>query len=431
MGLGEEQRTPLRSSDQVLELMAQHARQAREDRTWERQMRRRQIAAGIAVLALLLGSITYVVRVRSSGGDAAALNPVSPSASAPAASADRSAASAPVTPSASPSASAGTSSTGPPGPTAVASQGTSMYGAPRSGLSWHSGIWTGGQITAAHTNQAGSWRGTPMDFATVYPAYGSWAEIRQSTWTVTNFARFRGRLSYGLPLLPKNRKGQWQDILNGSHDETFRGIARLLIANGHEDAAIRMGVEANGYWFPWAVTVDTVDEYRAAFRRIEKIMSAESDAFTFWVDLNCGTVLTGSTDRLAPLHQMYPGDDVVDGISMDHYNRFKLLAADEASWKRAIAPSWAPGLKDGVNFARQHGKGFAVSEWGLDGVQGPGDSPFFMQKMFTFFTENQDVLVYENYFSEPDPYIAGDLFQTSQNPRSAALYRKLWGRASD
>jgi hypothetical protein len=85
-------------------------------------------------------------------------------------------------------------------------------------------------------------------------------------------------------------------------------------------------------------------------------------------------------------------------------------------------------LQDGVNFARLHGIGFAVPEWGLDGVQGPGDSPYFMRKMFAFFTENADVLVFENYFNEPDPYIAGGMFESNENPKSAAVYRQLWGR---
>ena len=303
-----------------------------------------------------------------------------------------------------------------------------MYGTPRSGLAWHSGFWTGGAINRAHIEDAGTWRGTPMDFATVYPAYATWADIQNSTWAVSSFSGYKGRLAYGLPLLPTNRKGQWQDILSGSHDQVFRGIARLLVRYGHEDAAIRMGVEANGYWFPWSVTADTTDEFKAAFTRIRRVMSSVSPEFTFWLDLNCGTALTGSQDRLASLLQMYPGDEVVDGISMDHYNRFKLLAKDEETWQRAISPSWAPGLRDGVDFARLHGKGFAVPEWGLDGVQGPGDSPYFMRQMFDFFTDSADVLVFENYFNEPDDYIAGGLFDSTQNPRSAAVYRKLWGK---
>lgn len=426
MGPGEQQRTTSRGSEPELDTLARLARLAREDRQWERRMRRRRSAIGAGVVTGL-AALTAVVAVTVNRQDS---DPVTAPDSSVTASVDGSASALPrasagggMPSAASPSASATTSA----GASAPTSKARAMYGKPRSGLPWHSGFWTGGKVGTALTERAGTWRGAPMDFATVYPAYGTWEEIRTSSWAVTDFARFKGRLAYGLPLLPKNRKGQWEDILDGSHDEVFRTIARHLVASGHEDAAIRMGVEANGYWFPWAVEVGTVDEYKAAFRRIHKIMSAVSPEFTFWMDINCGTVLTGSRDRLAPLYQMYPGNDVVDGLSMDHYNRYKLLAKDDATWRRAIAPSWAPGFQDGIAFARAHGIGFAVPEWGLDGVQGPGDSPYFMERMWQLFVDSSDVLVFENYFSEADAYIKGDLFQTSQNPRSAAYYRERWG----
>lgn len=421
MGTDERHQLSVHSTRHELDALAQLARQAREDRRWERQMRRRRLflAGGVAASLLLTGGIVTLA-VRSASSDAtqvaATPGPATPSSAAPnSGAASRPASSAP-------------SATPIPSATAPLSQALRMYGKPRSGLAWHSGIWTGGAVTGALADRAGTWRGTPMDFATVYPAYASWTEIRNSAWAVRSFSSFQGRLAYGLPLLPKDRKGKWEDVLDGSHDDIFRVIAQQLVAAGHGDAAIRVGVEANGYWFPWSVTTATVDEYKATFRRVAGIMTAVSPDFTFWMDINCGTVLTGSTDRLAPLYQMYPGSDVVDGLSMDHYNRFKLLAKDETSWQRAIAPSWAPGLRDGIAFARTHGIGFAVPEWGLDGVQGPGDSTYFMDKMWHLFADSTDVLVFENYFSEPDAYIKGDLFQSSQNPKSAAFYRKHWGR---
>ena len=51
-----------------------------------------------------------------------------------------------------------------------------------------------------------------------------------------------------------------------------------------------------------------------------------------------------------------------------------------------------------------------------------------MARMFQFFMDNRDVLVYEDYFNEPLPYIASGLFDASNNPKSAAVYRRLWGR---
>lgn len=424
MGLGEQgeatvqprsrHRSPSRTDS--LDLLAAHARQVRDDRRWRRQVRRQRTAIGGVILLVLLAALVYAVRSTTRTG---------PVGSGPTPVTRLEAASA--TPSPSPSPAAGPAT---PSPSAAPqSMARALYGKPRSGLEWHSGFWTGGSVDRRHIEAAGAWRGAPMDFATVYPAYGTWAEIQNSIWAISGFAGYRGRLAYGLPLLPKNRKGKWQDVISGRRDSVFTGIARDLVRYGHGDAAIRMGVEANGYWFPWSVTSDTVDEFHAAYERIRSLMLDVSPDFTFWLDLNCGTALDGAPDRMAPLWLMYPGDDLVDGISMDHYNRFKLLAADEASWQKAIAPSWAPGLQDGVDFARLHGKGFAVPEWGLDGVQGPGDSPFFMQQMFDFFSQNADVLVYENYFNEVDPYIAAGLYESRKNPKSAALYRTLWGKA--
>jgi len=425
MGPGDDRATSVRSSHDELDMLAQYARQVREDRRWEREQRRRQHAAIAAFLVIAAVSITILVRTRLgdepvTSGLSAGASATASTGSGPSASSGASSAPAGASPSPSPAASRPSAS--------PVTQAVRLYGAPRSGLAWHSGIWTGGLPTTSKVDRAGTWRGRPMDFATVYPPYDTWTQIRGSNYVIENVAGFRGRLAVGLPLLPKDRKGRWSDILDGSHDDVFGSIAQQLVAGGHRDAAIRMGVEANGYWFPWSVTLDTVDEFKASFRRIEKIMSAVSKDFTFWVDLNAGTVLTGSHDRLAPLVEMFPGTDVVDGISMDHYNRYKLLAKDEATWRRAIAPSWAPGLRDGIDFARAHGIGFAVPEWGLDGVQGPGDSVYFMEKMHSLFVDNADVLVYENYFSEPNAYIKGDLFQTSQNPQSAAYYRQHWGK---
>ena len=148
---------------------------------------------------------------------------------------------------------------------AAGGQGMQMYGAPRSGLAWQSGWWQGGQMDAAAANAAGTWRGRPMDFATTYPAYDTWAQMADSASSVTMFKGFSGRLAYGLPLLPIDRKGQWGDVTSGSKDDVFRGIARQLKDNGFGDSAVRVGLEANGTWYAHSADADTADEYKAAW----------------------------------------------------------------------------------------------------------------------------------------------------------------------
>jgi hypothetical protein len=298
-----------------------------------------------------------------------------------------------------------------------------MYGTPRSGLPWHSGFWTGVTMSSSRTAQAERWAGRPFDFVTVYPAYGSWAEMADSAWTATLMRGYRGRLAYGLPLLPNNRRGQWQDVLSGRNDQVFRKIARDLRVNGRGDAAVRVGLEANGDWFAWGATASTADEFRAAFRRVVKIMNAESPQLTFWFDISAGYGLPGQRNRMDALNLLYPGDAYVDGISIDHYDFWGLKATSNARWATALKPSRGPGLADAAAFARKHRKGFGVPEWGVHGTEGAGDNPFFIKKMHEFFMANRDVLVFECYFNEPDPYIRNAIFSPVQMPKSSAAYR--------
>ena len=190
-----------------------------------------------------------------------------------------------------------------------------------------------------YKRQAESWAGRPFDFVTMYPGYGSWQEMADSGWTSTLLRGYKGRFAYGLPLLPNNRRGQWNDILSGQHDYVFRKIARELRAGGRGDAAIRVGLEANGDWFAWGVTADTADEFRAAFRRVVSIMNAESPALTFWFDVSAGYGLRGQKNRLDALTLLYPGDRYVDGISMDHYDFYELRAVNAATWARPTTAS--------------------------------------------------------------------------------------------
>jgi len=309
---------------------------------------------------------------------------------------------------------------------AVRGVGLAMYGRPASGLPWHSGFWTGGEMSTQRMAQAAAWVGHPFDFVTTYPAYGTWAELSDSDWAAGIFDGFGGRLSYGLPLLPANRRGHWSDVTSGAHDAVFRTIARQLVAHGRGDCVIRVGLEANGDWFPWAVTASTAGQYKAAFRRVVTVMRAQAPNLTFWFDTSAGFGLPGQSGRLDALTALYPGDSYVDGVSMDHYDFYQLSATSALRWNLALTPTRGAGLADAVAFARAHGKGFAVPEWGTHGTQGPGDNPFFIQKMHDFFVANRDVLVFECYFNEPAPYIHNALWGPVQMPRSSATYRRLF-----
>lgn len=293
---------------------------------------------------------------------------------------------------------------------------------------WTSGAWIGGRVSAQSMQEFGQWRGSRATAATVYPAYDSWSDIKQSNWHVSTFDGFEGRLVYGLPLLPKDGSARLEDVASGANDDVWSAVASTLLQHGRGDSFVRIGLEANGTWFPWGARATTATEFKEAYRHVASTLRATAPDLQLVFDISCGVPLEGASDRLASLTSLYPGDEVVDVVGCDHYDSYSAKARNEAEWANAVAPKNAAGLQDVVTFAQAHGKKFAVPEWGLSGPQskGTGDNPFFISKMHQFFTSNRGVLAFENYFDEPDAYLTSSLFQQDQNPKSAELYRALW-----
>jgi hypothetical protein len=299
------------------------------------------------------------------------------------------------------------------------------------GRTWLSGAWTGGKMNAERIKAFGDWRGQPADVVTTYPAYETWDELRNSDWHITTFDGYQGRLSYGLPLQPKNKEGGLGDVADGKYDDVWSSIAKSLVKHKRGDTFVRIGLEANGTWFPWGATAERADRYKAAWRHVQKVMKAEAPDLVFGFDITCGKALEGSDDRMDNLTKLYPGDDVVDIVGCDHYDSYTVKGRNADEWRKTLRPDKAAGLADVADFARQHGKKLAIPEWGLtdSDKDGAGDNSFFIYSMYGYFLQNKDILVYENYFNEPDDYLGSAIWDPVQNPKAAAEYRKLWGAA--
>lgn len=304
-------------------------------------------------------------------------------------------------------------------------------GAPPKGLSWHSGAWTGGWMSAAEATSWGTWRGTPSDVTLTFPEYRTWREIERSTWHIDTYQGFKGTLVYGMPLLPKlSKPSELSKVTAGKRDATFRKVARDLKARGRGNSVVRIGWEANGTWMRYSATRKTAPQYRAAYRRAAQVMRKEAPGLKFSFDINCGTQLRGQKNRLDSLTQLYPGNDVVDMIGCSAYDWDVIGATSERQWRSAVAPKKAVGLADVATFARSKKKGIAISEWGLASTarDGNGDNPFYIRKMRQYFQANADILVLESYFNQPDRKdTASSLWPAAPlNPKAGAEYRKLW-----
>ena len=304
-----------------------------------------------------------------------------------------------------------------------------VLGPPPSGGRWHSGIWAGGGIAQTQrVNAFGTWRGTPTDAATQYPERMTWQAIHDSYWHLATYTGFDGILVYGLPMLPDKGRDDFGTIVQGEHDWVYRKVARDLVREGRGRSIVRIGWEANGDWFRWDATNRTADQYVAAFRHIVAVLHSVAPDLVIDFDISCGVPLRGQHDRMAALTRLYPGDDAVDIVGCDTYDWHNTKAQDEASWRALIRPPDEVGIADVADFARAHGKGLSIPEWGLASPAegGLGDNPFYVEKMRSFFEANADVLVLESYFSEPDTSLANSIWDPDQNPRSSAVYARLW-----
>jgi hypothetical protein len=306
-----------------------------------------------------------------------------------------------------------------------------LFGTPRSGLPWHSGAWVGGRFNASGINGFGTYRGRPMDFVTTYSEKDTYAHMATETWPITTWSGFKGKLNFGLAIVPTSREGSLASIARGQQDWVWRAVATNLKRAGRGDSLIRVGWEYNIPDWPWYANASTVSQYKAAYRRVVRTMRSVAPGLKFEFGVNCGSSLRGSNDRLAALKLGYPGDDVVNLVGCDLYDWWSTHSTNDTTWRNNVLRNpYGPGLQDVVDFARKHGKGASFGEWGLarrsaGSGTGGGDNPYFISRMYQFFRANADVVAMESYFDEPDPYLANSL-STWQMPAAASKYRSLW-----
>jgi beta-mannanase len=106
-------------------------------------------------------------------------------------------------------------------------------------------------------------------------------------------------------------------IADGEHDRYIRQWARDAAQWG-QPMYVRWAHEMNGDWYPWCVDVNgnSAADYVAAWRHIVDIFREEGAVNVRWV---------WSPNRIGngavPFEALYPGDDVVDWVALDGYNR--------------------------------------------------------------------------------------------------------------
>jgi hypothetical protein len=131
------------------------------------------------------------------------------------------------------------------------------------------------------------------------------------------------------------------NIVNGVYDSYITNWAADAKTWGHP-FFLRLGHEMNGNWYPWCASVNgnTAGQYIGMWQHVHDIFTGVGATNVTWVW--CVNFVSPS---FTPIDQLYPGDNYVDWISVDGYNRlanswqdFSVLAAPTVAQLINIAP---------------------------------------------------------------------------------------------
>lgn len=187
------------------------------------------------------------------------------------------------------------------------------------------------------------------------------------------------------------------ETVSGKHDAYIRAIFRTIaMFDRHEQIFVRLPWEANNpraYPWSWTAAGSSPELYKAAARRIALIARSVSPRFRFgFIVLPSTLALDGTT--VVNFEDGYPGDDVVDYIGPDFYYDASTELGTGTHIQRFVG-KWnaAYGPAALAKFAADHGKMFAVPEWGIN-----ADAPDFVDAMAAMLRQPGLALLYAGYF---------------------------------
>jgi beta-mannanase len=206
-------------------------------------------------------------------------------------------------------------------------------------------------------------------------------------------------LSLGVPMITTESNGTPDGTLaggaTGAYNSYYVTLAQTLVAGGEANAYLRLGLEFDGGWYPWAATTPATEaSFAAYFRQIVTAMrSVPGEAFRFVWNPDSGAF--NQWDYNVEL--AWPGSSYVDVIGLDTYDQTWVTPQTPTNtWNETTLP----GLTGAATFAAAQGKPLAIDEWGVDNrTDGHGldDDPLFVNNFVSWMKSHN--LVYESYFS--------------------------------
>ncbi len=241
-------------------------------------------------------------------------------------------------------------------------------------------------------------------------------------------------------VIPSNLRRRYEGTMDalqrctaGEFDSKFREFAKSVYTAGlQQNVVIRLGPEWNLTHLPYGMKKKRIDGREASYQEQQELARAFGKCFAhtvrtmratnpgarWYFDWNSGGVLKF-------LKEGYPGDNVVDVVSLDYYDLASAscpsFAKYSKEWQECRWREVARKMQPLIDFARSRGKFFAVPEWGLwprdpeyadlktwegdsNRRYGGGDNPWFIKYMCELAKNPSNKVLYSLYFKWSNSY---------------------------
>jgi hypothetical protein len=269
-----------------------------------------------------------------------------------------------------------------------------------------------GNVHLSDIERYEAWLGRRVDFVQVFTGRAGWKDYLESVNYGGGLFRDTRPIHWSVPLFAEG--ATLADAAGGAYDKYWKRVAHDVLACSPGTGSIyfRTGWEFNYRGQPW-FSGGQEALFVESFRRFVGILRGASDRFRFiW----CPNYhVKGQNPELS-----YPGDDVVDVISMDFYVYRGFKMTGEEAWKFYRYAGGGYGLEWLVKFARAHSKPVAVDEWGVmfDRYQA------YIEAAADFFRENN--FLYTAYWESKSSYYG--MLSDGHLPDTAEQFRKSFGK---
>jgi hypothetical protein len=303
--------------------------------------------------------------------------------------------------------------------------------------------WSSGASGSGVTDGTfGTWRGSPATITAVWADTD--AQTQEEAWAITELSNWAGDVDLAVGGTAVNSDETYEQAAQGAFVKRWTHMAQTVQKyRGSSPGAtyLRAWHEFNGDWYHnWQVTPKNVAHYKKAFKLMATTIRENCPSCKIvWSPNN------RSSSGSASIDEAYPGNDLVDVVSIDSYNaNGNAIVVDNASWNEyalGTHDSEPAGVEKWRQWAESHGKPLGLSEWGLNPADGGGDNPEYIRHMNAWMTEHAAIpgnpnvagrILYDCYFNVKHESDDGFLIKDGPNPQSASVYRSVrWGNWSD